>query len=136
MPKFRIRKAWSKDVFADVVRIPTRYRRDPEGQVIPAGTVISIQVTRGARTLAVARGTAPTNQPVIRIDGLLRERLGVRVGEDVELDLVPAGAFRAWLWAWTASDPQYRIPSRATIISVGLGLVSVLLGILALILAL
>jgi len=64
------------------------------------------------------------------MDERTRDRLGVAVGEPRVFELRKAGLWGGLCWALRASDMSYRIMAILGLVSVGLGLIGLLLGIL------
>jgi hypothetical protein len=67
----------------------------------------------------------------VKMDECLRNMLGVDPGDQVELQKV--GLVGEFWWAWNASDPAYRVAARMALLSVVLGMVGLLLGILSIV---
>ena len=131
MPKLKVAEARKDDVFEDVARINHAFRTAAAGARVEAGAICRITVGR-VSALAIVRGLPAAEGPLIRLDDSLRERLSIRVGEEVDLKLSRVGFWGSLIWAWHASDPAYRIGSRLAVLSVVLGFVGFLLGMVSL----
>jgi hypothetical protein len=128
--KLTVHEALKEDVYRDFARIPEIHRIDRSGKPIVEGEVR--RITFGSKTaLVIMRGWSDTREPGIRIDERTRNLLGVSVGQniDVSFNSVCFGVLR---WALHATDIAYRIMAQLAILSVVLGLVGVLLGLLGL----
>jgi len=126
-----VRPADTDDVYRDIARVPEVYRRDKRGETVPEGTVC--RVTIGPKSAyALLRGMEQSSERAIRMDERLRNLLSVSVGDDVEADLKTVGLYGQFRWAWSASDPAYRVAARLGLLSVLLGLLGVVLGLISL----
>lgn len=130
--RFRVREADAKDVFRDIARINELFRRDAAGGRIPAGTVCEITV-RANRCYLIVRGAPSAEEPTIYLDERLRDALCVKAGDYADVSLKAAGWWGQFRWAWGASDPAYRVAARMALLSVGLGFLGLILGILSLV---
>lgn len=97
----------------------------------------------GARRFEIVRITTPAGKSVraacighydapnvIKIDYDLRAALDLKPDEETPLEIVKCGLFGSLLWYLSAQDPIIRVPAVLAAISVGLGLLSVVLAIL------
>lgn len=115
------------DVYKDMARIPEKHRRDEKGKPIPEGRICRVRV--GKRGILVSlRGQEEHSNPAIHLDGKTRAALGVAVGEQVTFHFRQASWLGQFLWAWSATDPAYRIAARVGLLSVILGIVGLVLG--------
>lgn len=131
MTKLKVAEAREEDVFEDIVRINFRYRQDKAGQTIPSGAVCRISVGhKSAR--AIVRGLPAEEGPLIRLDESLRRVIGVKSGDEIEIVLKRAGFFEEVVWCWQATNPTYRISARLAVLSVLLGLIGLVLGVISL----
>jgi len=114
------------DVFSDIARLDFDHR-----PFARAGHIVVIKVgSRRARV--VARGIIGNQKHCISLDSATRERLGVKSGQKVKFEICKANFFDEAIWAWTATDAMPRIAARLSAISVALGLIGLLLGIISL----
>jgi len=131
--KFTIERADREDVYRDVIRIPEKYRQGIDGKIIPEGSVCKITLPTGKKVFAIIRGMrdagVPVEKPIAKMDERLRNRLGLQVGDRVELRLKKVGTIGEFRWAWSASDPAYRAMARMALLSLTLAVLSVILAI-------
>lgn len=133
MTKLSVKRAHNEDLFGDRFRLNYMYRRDERGALICASSVCWIGVGR-RRALAVAKGLPATDGAVIRIDESLRRKLQLKEGESADFTFRRAGLISELRWAWSASNPGYRMASRLAAVSLVLGASGLSLGIISLIL--
>ena len=126
--KLKVIEANWNEVFIDTVRIPGKYRLDAHGEVIENGTLVRLDA--GDRyVLVIARGQQGNDQ-IIQMDEFTRRRLGgVAVDAELELTMRPATIKDQLFWYVHATNPAVRIPALVAMISLGLGAISVALGI-------
>jgi len=129
--KLLIQLAAIEDVYRDIVRIPEQFRLDTQQALVPEGSVCKIRTPKGT-CYAIVRGSSGSSQRAIQMDERLRNVLRVRVGEDVDLQVDKVGIWGQFLWAWSASDPAYRVVARLGLLSVVLGFLGLVLGLLSL----
>jgi hypothetical protein len=80
----------------------------------------------------VARGSKSNERGVIALDLETRERLGTLALNTVyDFKIHQATWGECVKWAWTATDPAYRVASKISIVSFLLGLIGLFLGILS-----
>jgi hypothetical protein len=132
MVKLRVVKADRQDVYRDIVRIPEQFRQASDGTTVPEGEVCKITV-RGNRRIAfvILRGKEDSQEQDVWLDERTRNRLGVLPGDEICLEMETAGLWGQWKWAWSSSDPAYRVSARLALLSVVLGAVGVLLGLVS-----
>jgi len=129
--KLKILASAKEDVYRDIVRVPEQYRIDERGAVVPEGSVCKLTVA-GCAAYAIVRGDNESIEPTIRMDERLRNFLKTTKGAEVEVQFAQAGRCGEFLWAWYASDPAYRVAARMASLSVALGALGLLIGILSL----
>jgi len=129
--KLKVCCADNEDVYRDIVRVPEKHRLGPKGCVIVEGSVCEI-ATGGRSAYGILRGYDKSSDPIVRIDERMRNRLGIKVGEEVDVSFRVAGLWGQFRWAWNASDPAYRVAARLGLLSVVLGLLGLLLGLVSL----
>ena len=115
------------DAWKDMVRVPRKYRKDSRGKPIHRNKVCKITVGSVSKLLAV-RGCDEQDARIL-MDSPTRHDLGVKVGDDCDVEVKPTGWFGYWQWAWRASDPAYRIPAQISLISLILGIIALILGV-------
>jgi len=125
-------RADRQDVYRDIARIPEQFRQTLDGKTLPEGEVCKI-TTQGTRRTAfvILRGKEDSQDPVVWLDERTRNRLGLLPGDTVCLEMRTVGLYGQWKWAWSSSDPAYRVNARLALLSVVLGGVGVLLGIVS-----
>lgn len=131
MTKLKIASAQKGDVFEDIVRINKKYRCDSARKLIGAGSICNISVG-GKSIRAIVRGLQETDAPQMCLDDNLRDKLGIKLGDDVDVSLSKCNLWGETMWGWSASEPTYRISTRVALISFFLGIVSLLLGAISL----
>jgi hypothetical protein len=129
MTKLKITKANWDEVFSDTVRVPADARNCPNGTVI--------RIDHGSRRiLAVARGVEPSKGAMIQMDEFLRDKLGVKLGEEIGSEYIrPANWHEKLSWYLHATNPAVHVPAWVAVISLGLGVLSIVLGALSIVLA-
>lgn len=126
--KFKVLECSSEDIYRDIVRIPQQHRLDAQGSVVPEGSVCKLTIAD--RTVyAIMRGDIGSSFRSIRIDERLRNILDINEGDEVELKIRTVCLWGQFWWAWSASDPAYRVAARMAMLSVMLGLLGLTLGI-------
>jgi hypothetical protein len=127
-----VRPADRDEVYQDLVRIQATYRRTADGLHVPEGQVCRITAEKtGRSTLVVLRGRHGPDEPSIWIDEMTRDVLGIQVGQQTSFRLENDVWFGAWRWASRSSDVGYRICAQLALLSVGLGLLGLVLGIIS-----
>lgn len=95
-----------------------------------AGRVFRLSVTgeRGARSLyIVLRGLPNDSREDIWLDKWSRDHLGVRHDQPYTFNIREAGFVGQLCWAWNANDPAYRVSAKLGVLSLALGLLSLVL---------
>jgi hypothetical protein len=130
--KLKVKKARSEDIYRDIIRIPEKYRDDDlEHRTITEGSVCRI-IANSKSIYAVLRGNILTEEKEVLIDERLRNRLGLKLGEEIEFNIKKSPWYGEFLWAWYSSDPAYRINTRVTLLSLILGLIALIISIVSL----
>jgi hypothetical protein len=124
-----VKSARSDDVYKDIARIAAPDRGD-----LRTGRVHSFSVGDGVAWL-ILRGVTTKSSGAILIDSNAKDLLHVKSGHSYLFEVREVGFFRELWWGWGASDPIFRSTSRVAAISLGLGLLSFLLGALSIALA-
>ena len=119
-----------QDRWKDMARVPHRFRIDRNGNKIHRATICKVAIGDKS-TLLVSRG-CPEDEAIIQMDSPTRDDLGVKVGDIREVELHPVWVWGYCRWAWNADDPAYRFPAQFSLISLFLGVVGLLLGVLPL----
>lgn len=127
----KVIEARIEEIFRDTVRVAEENRVDQHGNIISSGAICKISCGN-KHTWAIIRGIKTSNEremsAVILIDGYLREKLGVCVGEERKFEFKTG--YWQWLrFGWSATDPGYRISYMVAVFSMLLGLISIFLTI-------
>lgn len=127
MPKymFTIEKLPAEDLYRGRVRID-HTRRDG------AKRFDIIKVTNGDKVAYVCAMGHQLVADKLLIDFDTRELLGLRIGDQVELEVKKSGWLGNLVWYLKASDPVVRVPAWLTIWSFLLAFIGIVLSILAL----
>lgn len=129
--KLKVQQATKEDVYRDIARVSERYRLDTHGDGVPEGSVCRI-IAPGGVAHGILRGLGNSSDPVINMDERLRNLLHLSDGAEVDFQFKPVGFWGQFRWAWSASDPAYRVAARLALLSVVLGAVGLLLGLFSL----
>jgi hypothetical protein len=132
--KLQVKKAYEDDVYRDTIRIPERHRRDTKGMPIPEGRICRVTVAGRTKLLSI-RGLEEETKALLLADEVTRDALGLSLESEVELQADLQGLPGEWRWAWSASDPIVRASVQSNLVSVGLGTLGALLGIVSLAIA-
>lgn len=125
--QLKVRRASRDDVHRDLARLHGDQRPG-----IPSGRVMILRVG-GHKVRAMARARLEDqDRDEIALDDRLRDRLGVDLGQRYDFVIQEGGFHDEILWAWEASDATTRVTAQLAIISVVLGFVGLLLGLLSL----
>ena len=125
--KLIVRRASKTDVYKDIVRIPEAYRLDHKGKRIDEGAICKVAAATKS-DLKIVRGCNSQTSAVILMDEKTRNDLGLDDGAKYYFDLRPVRWIGQCKWAWSATDPAYRIAARLGLLSVVLGTVGLILG--------
>ncbi|APH70946.1 hypothetical protein [Aquibium oceanicum] len=130
-----VRPAERDEVFTDMVRIHRSHRIDSDNNIIPAGKVIRIDHA-GKHAFAIARGLPdtiaryPEKDRVILMDEFMRQRLSVSSGDKIDRrGITSASQLERILWYLQATNPAVHVPAWLAVISIGLGVLSILLSL-------
>ncbi len=133
--KLTVRAARLEDIYKDIVRVPEEHRRDVIGETIEESTVCKITANHKS-TYAVLRGTRGVQakpEAVAMMDDKTRNRLGLKKGDEIEFGFKHSRFWGQWWWAWNASETAFRVATRLALVSLALGLLGFVLGVIALI---
>lgn len=122
----KVLTAPNDEVYKDLVRIPSRHR----GGLLE-GRVCKITVGKNSVYRSL-RGWGEETAPVIQMDMITRDRLGVRAGQTYQFIVKPSGLMGQFLWAWYASDPAPRYSARLGIVGLGLGVIGLIMSVVPL----
>jgi hypothetical protein len=133
--RLRVMAATHDDVYRDLVRCAERFRQDEAGVLIREGTVCKITVADRS-SLCLIRGVRgigdDSSLSRIYVDERLRDDLGLTLGEEREFRFATV-RFGGFWWAWGSSNPAYRVMAQLAVLSVVLGGLRLLAGILGLV---
>ena len=134
--KLKVEEADWDEIFTDMVRIPADFRRHPNGNKIENGRVVRIE-HGDKHVFAIGRGLpGRDSDPVIYMDEFTRRKLGVRTGSQIESTNIRAATRREQVvWYRKASNPVVRVAAEVAVVSLGLGALSVVLGVVGIAIA-
>jgi hypothetical protein len=121
--KLVVHEAKWRDVYRDVARIHKSKRGS-----IQSGTICRLYANTKSR-LVVVRGADKedsTEEEWIRVDEITRDALDLTRYKNYEFQIAPVGRLQQARWAWQASEPATRVAMQISILSFGLGVVSLL----------
>lgn len=124
-----VKELATQDCWRDIVRVKKMYRADRTGKPIKRGRVCLIGV--GSRSTWVVLHGRHGDEPVIQMDLNTRLSLDVKVDETYDIEMTQLPWFRSLWYPWFASDPGYRIPGQLSLISLLLGVLGFVLGLVA-----
>jgi hypothetical protein len=130
LEKLKVHEMPVEDCWKDMARIPKDHRIDVRGKHIRRAKICKVTVGEKHKLLAV-RG-CPEPDARILLDSPTRSELGMRVGESYTVELRPVWWLGYLRWAWGAADPAYRVPAQISLVSLVLGVIGLLLGVLPL----
>lgn len=122
--KLTVKHARERDVLADLFRVHYSHR-----SFARPGDVVLVRIGN-KKTYANARPHDKKGE--VCFDRATREKLGVEVGQVVEVVFEKTRLWGQIRWAWTATDAMPRIAARLSAVSVGLGLIGLTLGVVSL----
>lgn len=102
---------------------------------IPEGEVCKVTANNNS-TFVILRGKQDCQEQTAWMDERTRNRLGLSAGTPADLTIKTVGIWGQACWAWSSSDPAYRVSARLAVLSVALGLLGLVLGILSVYLSL
>ena len=132
--KLTVHQLTGADVYRDIVRIPEEHRFDPQQKKFKAGRVCRLTVGEASR-FVVLRGVEGYDahkkclKPCIHMDEVTRDDLKVSIGQDCEFQVQPVRWLGQLWWALDATEIGYRISSQIALVSIFLGILSVVLTI-------
>jgi hypothetical protein len=131
MEKLTAHELPTEDCWRDMARIPKHYRKTENGEHVARNTIC--KVTINGRTKLLALRGCKDKEPKILLDSSTRTELGLEVGQTYEVTIRRVHWFGYWKWAWGAADPAYRLTTQISLISLTLGVIGLILGLLPLI---
>lgn len=131
MPTLTVNHLPVADAWKDIVRVPHAHRIGINGKPIRRGEICKLTIANRHRYVVV-HGCPQKGAAIIQIDSKVRNDLKVSVGNSYPFGLEIASTFGVWKWMWRASEPMYRVPAQLGLISLFLGVVGLVLGLLAL----
>lgn len=130
--RLTVRLAADTDVYKDIARVPEIHRKDGGGNVIPEGNVCRIRAADRS-AFVILRGQQGSGDAAIWLDERTRNKLQVSVGQEKEFQFEPQGLWGQLWWAWDATDIAYRVAARLAVLSVVLGGLGLIIGIISLV---
>jgi hypothetical protein len=121
-----------EDCWRDMARIRKKYRKTEDGRSVDRNTIC--KVTVGGKSKLLALRGCREKEPKLLLDSSTRHELDLEVEKSYEVEIHRAGWFGYWRWAWGAADPAYRLTAQISLISLGLGVIGLFLGLLPLLL--
>ena len=118
-----------EEIYLDFVRIPEKYRLDRHNRQIEEGSVCSL-ICGGEEVFVIARGS-PLTDASISLDERTRNRLKIAKGETCDFEISQTDFCGQVRWALEASDIRYSFSARIALISLALGLLSILIAVLS-----
>jgi len=133
--KLLVSKLSSNEIYRDLVRIPEEYRLDRRSRPVEEGRVCSLFCAdTGNEVFVVVRGSN-RSEPIIGLDERTRNKLGVQSGKNYEFELKRSDFCGEVRWALESSDVRYSFASRVALVSLCMGLLSIVLAVVALVIA-
>ena len=126
--QLKVEAASLEDAWKDIVRINKAYRKNQLGQHIARGTICRMRV--GDRSKWVIVHGRETADAVAQMDLNVRLALGVDLHGSYDFTLEPMSWIRSLWFPWMASDPVYRLPAQLSVVSLIVGFILGVLGIL------
>ena len=117
-----------KDVYQDMFRVPDIFRTDLNDQPIAEGILCKIR-TGNKQAYGFARGLEDESNQIIRLDGLMRRNLGVERNGAFDFTFRKAKLIEEFRWAWSASNPAYRVAARMAVLSIILSISSLFIAV-------
>jgi len=133
MQKLTVYELPTEDCWRDMARIPKHYRKAEGGDRVARNTICEVTIAGKTKLLAL-RGCRDKD-PKILLDSSTRIELSVEVGQTYDVTIHRVRWFGYWKWAWGAADPAYRLTTQISLISLALGVIGLILGLLPLMLA-
>lgn len=131
LAELEVRLSDANDVYQDIARIPEFLRKGKQG-LIKEGTLC--KVTTGQRSAYLfVRGARDIGDPIIQLDDYTREKLKLKLGEVHAFQFEEVSNWGMLCWAWSATEPAYRISARLAVIGLVLGIAGLALGVLSLV---
>ena len=122
MPRLTVKQQSLSDIFEDMARLHLDHR---PGAL--AGRVIVIEAN-GRKVRAIARGSPNYRRDTIHLDSAMRQRLQVKLSDEVDFTIRVGGWRDEVAWAWHATNAMPRIAIRLAVLSVALGTAGLVLG--------
>jgi|SRR6267143_3375482 len=127
--RLKVHQLSQREIYLDIVRIPEKYRLDRHDRQIEEGSVCSL-ICGGEEVFVIARGS-PLTDGSISVDERTRIKLKIAKGETYDFEISQTDLCGQVRWALEASDIRYSFSARIALISVALGLLSMLIAVLS-----
>jgi hypothetical protein len=111
-----------------MARVSERYRVDQKERPIEGGSICKVKTDNRSIRLALRGDTE--DRKLIQVDERTRKALALTEGTWADFQFRRVTFIGEFLWAWSASDPTYRIAARLGFLSLSLGLIGLVLGII------
>ena len=122
--KLIVHQASRSDVYKDLVRIPGSCLLS---LMVSPGDICKITVAECSALVSVWGRKTKTLE--ILMDKRTRSCLGLEDHQAYDFSFRRVWWFGQCKWAWKASNPSYRIAVRLGVVSIGLGFLSLILGL-------
>ena len=123
--QLKVYPLWKEDVFKDIARIPKADRG-----AIREGSVCKVTANGHTKQLIV-RGLEEGLPGVIMLDEITRESMGkIETNFPYEFFIEESGPIAQIWWACTMSDSGPRVSAWIGVISIGLGILGAILGLI------
>ena len=129
--KLMIEELANQDGWKDMARVPKLYRLDTKGKAIGHNKICKVIINDMTKLLAV-RGCGSSDAKIL-LDLTTREFFHIKSQQVCDVELHPAGWIGYCKWAWNAADPAYRVPAQLSLISLALGLLGFILGVVGIV---
>ncbi len=128
-----VHQLFKDEVYLDIVRIPEEHRIDRYSRPIEEGRVcrLTCDAKNAEEVYVIARGLDRSEQWIC-LDEKIRNKLHVECGKTYHFEMSQADFCGQVWWALDASDVRFSFPARVSLISGALGILSVILGLVAL----
>lgn len=125
--KLEVQHLPAEDAWKDIIRVDNDSRNNPCGKHIPRGAICRITVNDKSRWV-VMHGLKHKHG-VVQMDLSTRNALDLEPGTSYDFTLQRLSWFRSLWFPWKASDPIYRVPAQLSLISLALGIIGLVLGL-------
>lgn len=122
-----VRQIESESKYKDTVRVSqATFRVEPSAAPLLHKNHVYKLTANRRHALVALRGSYASG---ISMDAITRERLRLDQDRSYHFEFREVGFLGQFLWAWSATDPAYRIATRLGAVSLFLGIVGTALGL-------